>query len=173
MRAETRDVAFRWLGGSTNVMPEDLRALAQAQPLEDQEGLELRRRLGDLSRMAKTPIVLVLDQLDLMTERPQIDAFQHLLFTLINESRNWYVAIGVIADKFELWSKYLTDALRTRLLAVGGRGLPLIALMALTDRGGRFALFSPPLKGAAPAAVRAARRISAATHPPAGEDDDT
>src|SRR5258708_22917175 len=156
MRAETRDVAFRWLGGSTNVMPEDLRALAQAQPLEDQEGLELRRRLGDLSRMAKTPIVLVLDQLDLMTERPQIDAFQHLLFTLINESRNWYVVIGVIADKFELWSKYLTDALRTRLLAVGGGGLPFLALMGIPGRGGGLCLSCPRFSGSPLSAPRVA-----------------
>lgn len=164
-RIETRDVAFRWLGGSANLMPEDLGALGQAQPLEEEEGLELLRRLGELSRLARTPIVLVLDQLDLMTEHVQIDAFQHLLFTLINESRNWYVVIGVIEDKFELWKSYLTDALLTRLVAVGAGHLPVIQLTQISGQAERLSLLGQRLKAPALGAVRAARAISSEIYP--------
>jgi hypothetical protein len=165
MRAETRDVAFRWLGGSTNLMPEDLRAVGQAQPLEDEEGVALLRRLGELSRLAGTPIVLVLDQLDLMTEKAQVDAFQRLLFTLINESRNWYVVIGLIGDKYDLWTRNLTEALRTRLMATGGGVLPVIELTAIADPAERLSLLRQRLAAPALKALRAARGIVSETHP--------
>jgi hypothetical protein len=155
LRPQTREVAFRWLSGSTNLLDEELGALGQQHPIEDDQAKELLKRLGVLSRLAEAPLVLVLDQLDLMTSPDQIDEIQRLLFTLINESSHWYVVIGLIGDKFALWQERLTSALRTRLEAPGG-GLPSAELQHLTDVGQIQALIRQRLASAALSAARAA-----------------
>jgi len=152
LRPDTRETAFRWLSGSTNLLDEELHALGQQHPIEDDQAQDLLKRLGGLSCLAGAPVVLVLDQLDLMTAPEQIDEIQRLLFTLINESLHWYVVIGLIEDKFALWDTRLTQALRTRIQTPQGQ-LPLVELQHVSDPGQKEALIrqrlsTPTLVGA-------------------------
>lgn len=173
LRPETRETAFRWLSGSTNLLPEELHDLGQAQPIEDEEAEALLKRLGDLSVLAATSIVLVLDQLDLMQEPAQIGEFQRLLFTLINESRNWCVVVGLIEDNFQRWRTSLTEALRTRLEGSGGGQLPVVELVALSDPAQRAELVRKRLASPALAALRGEERIASELHPLTAADVDT
>jgi len=132
LRPEHRDAAFRWLSGSTNLLDEELHALGQERPIEEGEAERLLVRIGRLSAVAGAPLVLVLDQLDLMTGKEQIDEIQRLLMALINESSNWYVVLGLIQDKLEQWRPHLTDALHSRI-RTRDKQLPVIELQHLTD----------------------------------------
>jgi hypothetical protein len=155
LRPDTREAAFRWLSGSTNLLDEELHALGQQHTIEDDQAQELLKRLGRLSRLAEAPLVLVLDQLDLMTAPEQIDELQRLLFTLINESHHWFVVIGLVEDKFALWSSRLTEALRTRLKGPDGE-LPFVELQHLTDPAQKEALIRQRLSTPELAAARVA-----------------
>ncbi|MGH2372984.1 MAG: hypothetical protein ACRDIC_05840, partial [bacterium] len=163
-RPETREVAFRWLSGSTNLMVEELQAIGQAQPIEDAEVDALLRLMGDLSHAAATPIVLVLDQLDLMLEPAQIDELQRLLAMMIDQSQNWYVVIGLIEDKFQLWSTRLNEALRTKLLVMEGR-LPVTELTQITDAAQKIAVLRQRLSSAPLVTLRAERGIASQVYP--------
>lgn len=131
LHPERSDLAFRWLAGSTNLSDEELKAIEQNEPLKEEAGLQLLCWLGKVTYVVKTPIVLVLDQLDLMTKNDLVDAFQRILFGLIDNSRNWYLVISLIHDKFEFWKECLSKALRGRLQS--GAGLPVVELQELSD----------------------------------------
>ncbi len=163
-RPETREVAFRWLSGSTNLMVEELQAIGQAQPIEDAEVDALLRLMGDLSHAAATPIVLVLDQLDLMVEPAQIDELQRLLALMIDQSQNWYVVIGLIEDKFQLWSTRLNEALRTKLLVMEGR-LPVTELTQIADAAQKTAVLLQRLSSAPLVTLRAEHGIASEVYP--------
>jgi hypothetical protein len=165
LRPETRETAFRWLSGSTNLLDEELAALGQGEPLEDKEGEELLSRLGFLSVLAGTPVVLVLDQLDLMLEPFQIDEFQRLLFTLIDHSRHWLVVIGLVEDNFLRWQNRLSDALATRLRAAGGGQLPTTGLTEIAERSEKEALLQSRLQAPALVALRHDQAIASTLHP--------
>ncbi|MCL4820350.1 MAG: hypothetical protein KJ067_14485 [Vicinamibacteria bacterium] len=164
LRPEVRDVAFQWLSGSSNLLDEELQALGQRLPIEDAEAQELLKRLGLLSTLAEAPLVLVLDQLDLMTAPDQIDELQRLLFTLINESRNWCVVIGLIEDKFSLWKERLSEALRTRVQTPEGQ-LPVVDLQALSAAEQKQELLRRRLATRALAAARREAGVADALHP--------
>lgn len=161
---ETREVAFRWLSGSANLMVEELQAIGQAQPIEDTEVDALFRLIGDLSYSAATPIVLVLDQLDQMVEPAQIDELQRLLVMAIDQSQNWYVVIGLIEDKFQLWSTRLNEALRTKLLAMGGQ-IPVIELTQIADTAQKTAVLRQRLSWAPLVTLRAEQGIASDLYP--------
>lgn len=91
LHPEKSPIAFRWLSGSTNLFDEELKAIEQKEPLQEETALPLLTLLGKANTLTRTPIVLVLDQLDLMTTKDLIDEFQRLLFSLIDTSKNWYV----------------------------------------------------------------------------------
>ncbi|MDQ3565197.1 MAG: hypothetical protein M3436_14005 [Pseudomonadota bacterium] len=172
-RPETREVAFRWLSGSTNLMIEEIQAIGQAQPIEDAEVDALLRLMGDLSHAAATPIVLVLDQLDLMVEAAQIDELQRLLVTLIDQSQNWYVVIGLIEDKFQLWSARLSETLRTRLQAMGGGRLPVMELTQLADAAQKTAVLRQRLSSAPLVTLRGEQGIASEIYPLGDGDIDS
>ncbi|MGH8535840.1 MAG: hypothetical protein ACREXM_05080 [Gammaproteobacteria bacterium] len=172
-RPETREVAFRWLSGSTNLMVEELQAIGQAQPIEDAEVDALLCLMGDLSHAAATPIVLVLDQLDLMVEPAHIDELQRLLLTLIDQSQNWYVVIGLIQDKFELWSTRLNQALRTRFQGMGGGRLPVTELPQIADAAQKTALLRQRLSSAPLITLRAEEGIASEVYPLGDGDIDS
>jgi hypothetical protein len=104
-----------------------------------------------------------------MTSPEQIDEIQRLLFTLINESRHWYVVIGLIEDKFALWSQRLTQALRSRIQAADGH-LPLVELPHLSDPGQKEELIRQRLASPALVAARKAAGAGNETSPLTGED---
>jgi hypothetical protein len=131
LHPERSDLAFRWLAGSTNLSEVDLKAIEQNEPLKEEAGLQLVCRLGKVTFVTKTPIVLVLDQLDLMTSSDLVDAFQRILFGLIDNSKNWYVAVSLLQDKFDLWQKYLSKALLGKLQSESS--LPVIELRQISD----------------------------------------
>lgn len=172
-RPETREVAFRWLSGSTNLMVEELQAIGQAQPIEDAEVDALLCLIGDLSHAVATPIVLVLDQLDLTMEPAHIGELQRLLFTLINQSQNWYVVIGLVEDKFQLLSAGLSDALRTRLQAMGGGQLPVTELTQIADAAQKTAVLRQRLTSAPLVTLRAEGGIASEVYPLGDSDIDS
>lgn len=129
---DASDVAFRWLAGSTNISDDELALIGQKEYLAEGAQLRLFGLLGQLAARANLPLLLVLDQLDLMTSREQVDEFQRILFGLLDDSRNWYVVISLIQDKFDVWRGLLSEALRTRLDS-DGQQLPLAELEALGD----------------------------------------
>lgn len=172
-RPETREIAFRWLSGSTNLMIEELQVIGQAQPIEDAEVDALLRLIGDLSHAAATPIVLVLDQLDQMVEPAQIDELQRFLVMVIDQSQNWYVVIGLIEDKFQLWSARLSEALRTRFLAMGGGRLPVMELTLIADAAEKTAVLRQRLGSSPLVALRGEQGISSDIYPLRDSDIDS
>jgi hypothetical protein len=164
LQPETRDLAYRWLGGSSNLLTEELAALGQAEPIDERSAQELLARFGRLCALAGKPIVLVLDQLDLMTQPAQIDEFQALLFELINNSQSWYVVISLVRDNYDIWNVRLTQALRSRLVHANG-SLPLIELNALPRRDEMEALLRCRLAVSGLARLRAELNISDALYP--------
>jgi hypothetical protein len=155
LRPETRATAIAWLSGEANLPVDQLATIGQTRGIEDEEMLELLERLGDLSTRAQMPIVLVLDQLDLMTRPEQLAELQRMLFSLINASRNWYVVIGLLRDKFELWQSTLTDALQTRVVDPATGVLPLMELQPIAGAAAREALLRARLATVALARLRA------------------
>lgn len=124
-------IAFRWLSGSTNLFDEELKAIEQREPLSEEAALPLLALLGKANTLTRTPIVLVLDQLDLVTTKDLIDEFQRFLFGLIDASKNWYVIISLIQDVFDLWGPHLSQALRDRIMRNGQ--LPIVELREISD----------------------------------------
>lgn len=169
LQPEHRATAFRWLSGSSNLGDEELEALGQQRPLEDDEAETLLLQLGRLSEVAGAPLVLILDQLDLMTRKEQVDEIQRLLFGLINASSNWYVVVGLIEDKYALWAEWLTEALRTRIQAPDGH-LPLLELSHLDDPGQKDALVRQRLEMPSLRRAREERGEAGDTFPLAPED---
>ena len=151
---DASDIAFRWLAGSTNISDDELALIGQKEYLGEGAQLRLFGLLGQLAARANLPLLLVLDQLDLMTSREQVDEFQRILFSLLDDSRNWYVVISLIQDKFEIWRELLSEAMKTRL----GQPLPLAELEALGDVDEKRALILKRL--ASPQLVAIRRRLN-------------
>jgi hypothetical protein len=131
LHREKDSIAFRWLSGSTNLFDEELKEIEQRDPLPEEAALPLLSLLGKANILSYTPIVLVLDQLDLMTKKDLIDEFQYLLFGLINNSKNWYVIVSLIQNKFDIWRQYLSGALQNRIMQNGQ--LPIVELQPLNN----------------------------------------
>ncbi|ADE14614.1 hypothetical protein Nhal_1463 [Nitrosococcus halophilus Nc 4] len=148
LHPERSELAFRWLAGSTNLIDQELVAIEQREPLPEEMKLQILSRVGRATVPKGTPIVLVLDQLDLMTQPALVDAFQHLFFALIDESKHWYLVVSLIDDKFDFWKSQFSTALRDRL----EEPLPVVALQPLGDIKEKEALIK--LRLATPELVR-------------------
>jgi hypothetical protein len=161
LRPECRRLALAWLAGKP-LTEEDLHAIGLATTLTETEVRSLLVLFGRLGRLAGLPLVLVLDQLDLMVEAAQIDAFQDLLFELIDKSRNWYVVTALLRPRYEAWFSRFNEPLRTRLQAGTAGTMPTTEMWAVSDPVQKRALLEKRL-GSEP--LRAARERQGVASP--------
>ncbi|OYW70816.1 MAG: hypothetical protein B7Z37_29580 [Verrucomicrobia bacterium 12-59-8] len=129
---------------------------------------------GKLASQAGAPVVLVLDQLDLVVTQPQFDEMQRLLFALIDQSENWVVLIGLVAERFAAWDAALTQALRGRVgvpdsNAPLGFRLPVIDMLPIANEQKRL-LLNCRLDTPALVEQRKKDGITSAIHPLLDED---
>lgn len=115
LRDDKENLAGQWLAGTHYLTDSDLKFLGEPEPMGKELHSPVIYLLGKLAGMAKRPLVLVLDQLDLVTAPAQLDEFQRILFALIDQSENWTVFIGLVGERFRFWEENLNQALRGRV----------------------------------------------------------
>lgn len=115
LRGDKEHLAAQWLSGAAYLTENELKYLNVPEPLSRSEIGTVIQLFGKLAAQVGSPVVLVLDQLDLVSTQPQLDEMQRLLFSLIDQSENWVVLIGLVAERFAAWDSALTQALRGRL----------------------------------------------------------
>jgi hypothetical protein len=169
LRDDKEALAAQWLAGATYLTEADLKYLGVPEALRREDCAVVIQLLGKLSARVGMPFVLVMDQLDLIASSAQLDEFQRLLFSLIDQSENWAVFIGLVAERFTAWDAGLTQALRGRI-GVPDSSAPLGFLLPVTDVlpiGGedKKALLLARLKSPALAAQRAKDGITSELHP--------
>lgn len=169
LRDDKEALAAQWLAGATYLTEADLKYLGVPEPLRREDCAVVIQLLGKLSARVGMPFVLVMDQLDLIASSAQLDEFQRLLFSLIDQSENWVVLIGLVAERFTAWDTGLTQALRGRI-GVPDSSAPLGFLLPVTDVlpiGGedKKALLLARLKSAPLTAQRAKDGITSEIHP--------
>ncbi|MEW5983005.1 MAG: hypothetical protein AB1806_11640 [Acidobacteriota bacterium] len=111
---EKEDAALAWLAGATHLSDQDLELLQQGGPNE--RVLDTLLLLGQLARIASTPIVLVLDQLDQMQSRDQIAEFERLLIALHDAGRGWFIVVGLTREMLDVWRGQLSRPFIDRFL---------------------------------------------------------
>ena len=110
-------LAASWLSGNQNLSESDLDCLGVSGPLGDDDISELMKQLGHLS-FGAGPIVLILDQLDILVKPDHIHEIESLMIDLNDSSRNWYVIISLVHEKFDLWMSTLSMPFKHRFGAV-------------------------------------------------------
>lgn len=115
LREDKENLAAQWLGGAAYLTLEDLKYLGAPEPLRHENYGMVIQLLGRLAGRVGMPFVLILDQLDLITSPGQFDEFQRLLFSLMDQSENWLVFIGLVAERFTAWETGMTQALLGRI----------------------------------------------------------
>jgi hypothetical protein len=170
LRPESRRLALRWLSGSSNLSEEELALIGQSNVLDESGVRSLLVLIGQAARMARLPIVLALDQLDLMTQPAQIDAFQDLLLLLLNKSFNWYIVVGLNLPRYEEWLPRFTEPLMTRLTAQGGGAVPILELRGVREQPQKQALLERRLASELLQVARAQHRIDSALFPLSAKD---
>jgi len=145
LREDKEHLAAQWLSGAAYLTENELRYLGVPEPLQRGEMGVVIQLFGKLAAQAGAPVVLVLDQLDLITTQPQFDEMQRLLFSLIDQSENWVVLIGLVAERFAMWDAALSQALRGRLgvpdsNAPLGFRLPVIDMLPVANEQKRLLL---------------------------------
>lgn len=165
LRPESRRLALRWLSGSANLTEDDLTSIGHANPLDDSGVHTLLVLLGRLANLAKLPIVLVLDQLDLMTEPAQIDVFQELIFRLVGKSYGWYVVTALLRERYEAWLPRFNLPLVTWLMAQASGAMPTTELWLVSDKSQKQALLAKRLVSNQLAAARMAHGVTSQLFP--------
>jgi hypothetical protein len=145
LRDDKEHLAAQWLSGAAYLTENELKFLGVPEPLARSEMGGVIQLFGKLAAQAGSPVVLVLDQLDLVTSQPQLDEMQRLLFALIDQSQNWVVLIGLVAERFAAWDAALTQALRGRVgvpdsNAPLGFRLPVIDMLPIANEQKRLLL---------------------------------
>jgi hypothetical protein len=145
LREDKEHLAAQWLSGAAYLTENELKYLGVPEPLTRGEMGLVIQLFGKLAAQAGAPAVLVLDQLDLITTPPQFDEMQRLLFSLIDQSENWVVLIGLVAERFAMWDAALTQALRGRIgvpdsNAPLGFRLPVIDMLPIANEQKRLLL---------------------------------
>lgn len=115
LRDDKENLAGQWLAGTHYLTDADLKFLGEPEPMGAELHGPVIHLLGKLAGMARRPLVLVLDQLDLVTSMEQLDEFQRMLFALIDQSENWSVFIGLVGDRFRFWEENINQAMRGRV----------------------------------------------------------
>ncbi len=115
LREDKEHLAAQWLAGATYLTEADLKFLGVPEPLRREDCGIVVQLLGRLAARVGLPFLLVMDQLDLVSTAEQLDEFQRLLFSLIDQSEHWVVLIGLVAERYTAWDAGLTQALRGRI----------------------------------------------------------
>jgi hypothetical protein len=145
LREDKEHLAAQWLSGAAYLTENELKYLGVPEPLQRGEMGVVIQLFGKLAAQAGAPVVLVLDQLDLIITQPQFDEMQRLLFSLIDQSENWVVLIGLVAERFAMWDAALSQALRGRVgvpdsNAPLGFRLPVIDMLPIANEQKRLLL---------------------------------
>lgn len=145
LREDKEHLAAQWLSGAAYLTDNELKYLNVPEPLARSEMGLVIQLFGKLASQVGSPVVLVLDQLDLVAAQPQFDEMQRLLFSLIDQSENWVVLIGLVAERFAAWDAALTQALRGRIgvpdsNAPLGFRLPVIDMLPVANEQKRLLL---------------------------------
>ncbi|MFN0080673.1 MAG: hypothetical protein ACKVY0_29745 [Prosthecobacter sp.] len=145
LRDDKEHLAAQWLSGAAYLTENELKYLNVPEPLARSEMGLVIQLFGKLAAQASSPVVLVLDQLDLIITPPQFDEVQRLLFTLIDQSENWVVLIGLVAERFAAWDASLSQALRGRIgvpdsNAPLGFRLPVVDMLPIANEQKRLLL---------------------------------
>jgi len=115
LREDKEHLAAQWMAGATYLTESDLKYLGVPEPLRREDCGLVIQLLGRLAARVGLPFVLVIDQLDLVSAPTQLDEFQRLIFSLIDQSENWAVFIGLVAERFAAWDGAMSQALRGRI----------------------------------------------------------
>ncbi|MCB1275669.1 hypothetical protein [Prosthecobacter sp.] len=174
LREDKEHLAAQWLSGAAYLTENELKYLGVPEPLSRSEMAVVIQLFGKLAAQAGSPVVLVLDQLDLITMAPQFDEMQRLLFSLIDQSENWVVLIGLVAERFAAWDASLSQALRGRVgvpdsNAPLGFRLPVIDMLPVANEQKRL-LLSCRLETPALVEQRKKDGITSSIHPLLEED---
>ena len=110
---ERCDLAAAWLSGNQSLQEADYQCLGVQAPLGDDEIPDLIKQLGHLS-VGTGPIVLILDQLERLVRPDQVHEIEALMIDLNDGSRNWYVIVSLVHEKFDLWHSTLSKPFRDR-----------------------------------------------------------
>lgn len=174
LRDDKEHLAAQWLSGAAYLTEAELKYLGVVEPLARAEMGIVIQLFGKLAAQAGAPVVLVLDQLDLVVTQPQLDEMQRLLFALIDQSENWVVLIGLVAERYAAWDAALTQALRGRVgvpdsNAPLGFRLPVIDVLPIANEQKRL-LLSCRLDSPALVEQRKKDGITSPVHPLQEED---
>jgi hypothetical protein len=174
LRDDKEHLAAQWLSGAAYLTEHELKYLGVVEPLARLEMGVVIQLFGKLATQAGSPVVLVLDQLDLVVTPPQFDEMQRLLFALIDQSESWVVLIGLVAERFTAWDAALTQALRGRVgvpdsNAPLGFRLPVIDMLPVASEQKRL-LLNCRLESPALVEQRQKDGITSAIHPLLEED---
>lgn len=174
LRDDKEHLAAQWLSGAAYLTENELKYLCVPEPLARSEMAVVIQLFGRLASQAGSPVVLVLDQLDLVVTQLQLDEMQRLLFALIDQSENWVVLIGLVVERFAAWDAALSQALRGRVgvpdsNAPLGFRLPVIDMLPIANEQKRLLL---NCRLETPALVEQRRKdgITSAIHPLLEED---
>ncbi len=174
LRDDKEHLAAQWLSGAAYLTENELKFLGVAEPLARSEMAVVIQLFGKLASQAGSPVVLVLDQLDLVVTQPQLDEMQRLLFALIDQSENWVVLIGLVVERFTAWDAALSQALRGRVgvpdsNAPLGFRLPVIDMLPIANEQKRL-LLNCRLETPALIEQRLKDGITSSIHPLLDED---
>jgi hypothetical protein len=174
LRDDKEHLAAQWLSGAAYLTENELKYLGVPEPLARSEMAVVIQLFGKLASQAGSPVVLVLDQLDLVVTQPQLDEMQRLLFALIDQSENWVVLIGLVVERFAAWDAALSQALRGRVgvpdsNAPLGFRLPVIDMLPIANEQKRL-LLNCRLETPALIEQRQKDGITSAIHPLLEED---
>jgi len=174
LREDKEHLAAQWLSGAAYLTENELKFLGVPEPLARGEMGLVIQLFGKLAAQADAPVVLVLDQLDLISTPPQFDEMQRLLFSLIDQSENWVVLIGLVAERFAMWDAALTQALRGRVgvpdsNAPLGFRLPVVDMLPIANEQKRL-LLNCRLEAPALLAQRQKDGLTSTIHPLLDED---
>lgn len=174
LREDKEHLAAQWLAGAAYLTENELKYLGVPEALSRADMGVVIQLFGKLASQAGAPVVLVLDQLDLIATQPQFDEMQRLLFSLLDQSQNWVVLIGLVPERFAMWDAALTQALRGRIgvpdaNAPLGCRLPVVDVLPVANEQKRL-LLACRLESPALAAQRQKDGITSAIHPLLEED---
>lgn len=145
LREDKEHLAAQWLAGAAYLTESELKYLGVAEALPRGDMGVVIQLFGKLATQAGAPVVLVLDQLDLIVTQAQFDEMQRLLFSLLDQSENWVILIGLVAERFAMWDAALTQALRGRIgvpeaNAPLGFRLPVVDMLPIASEQKRLLL---------------------------------
>jgi hypothetical protein len=112
------------------------------------------KQLGHLST-GTGPIVLIFDQLDALATSEQIHEIESLMIDLHDASKNWYVIVSLLQEKFDLWLDTLSMPFKQRFGSVANDATTLnVADLSALSREQKIRLIKARLETPALVAQR-------------------